>query len=91
MELPGKLDLPNGNWAQLRSPDDLTNRERRDVLRDISALDGDIRQSDVLLDAFDLVLIALVVEWSYPEPPCTVEHLEQAAQGCRRSALPRGE
>lgn len=86
--MSGKLDLPDGAWALLRDPAKVPERLRRPVLtlttrlnpqikamRDNPGDEGVVLDADVLErfeDLNDLVIVALVAEWSF-ELPISIE------------------
>lgn len=78
-----KIDLPSGGWASLRDPEDVPERLRRPVVKLTKKLmiDPDIKmrsgmtasevteeQFDLLEEINDLLIVAMVDEWSYEAP-----------------------
>lgn len=60
-----RVELENGAWAELKDPALITNGERKKAVA-AWASGGGSKMSD--FDAFDELLTACIVEWSFPLP-----------------------
>lgn len=73
-----RIDLPDGAWAELRSPKKVSERKRRQYISAMSefnaskaGLDPSLfgsKQQDLLDNALDLLIVCLVSSWSLPDP-----------------------
>jgi hypothetical protein len=79
-----RVELADGNWAELRDPKRVTERARRRYISRMSEFNksragADVGQygadqQDLFDDAIDLLIVALVESWSL-EQPVTVDAL----------------
>lgn len=72
-------ELPDGQWAEFRDPEQVPERLRRPITRHAARLsstsvaeasDGDVapHDLDILFDLNDALVLALVESWSFPSP-----------------------
>lgn len=60
-----RVELTNGNWAELKEPETLRNRDRKALLLAIDGIEGNVAKALAMSDA---LLERLVVEWSLDLP-----------------------
>ena len=71
-----RIELPEGQWAEIVNPRKVTERKRRLYLRAMAEYQQSREvmagfgpeQQRLLDDAFDLLIVALVQSWSFEQP-----------------------